>query len=420
MKQGATEKVSSVEQLLLDSVIRLERSPAGRRAVVMHLSRLRPDNRGAPQIRIAANTFEALIKQFEGQIFVLQQGDIVFLCRDENVISVDGAVTKVRYLFGDDPLVSQSEESVDGFSTWFDLGADYVGFRDFCERAHRDEGRRRKRITDLVGAGGLNGRQPMDPAGLGELINAIARADLSNVLRRQSVCTINPGEAPKPVFRELYISIADLRDAIMPRRDIASDRWLFQYLTQTLDKRVLSLLRKADDSSLAHSYSLNLNVSTLLSPEFLVFDQSLKSGARGSIVIEVEKLEIFADLGAYIFARDYVRERGYRLCLDGMTRLTLPFVDRARLGLDLVKLFWSPDMAEDAKTDKGHELTAAMERIGKSRLILARCDSEQAIAFGLKAGIKLFQGRIVEKLLNATGQAAIVRTRLAAPQHAAR
>ncbi len=56
-----------------------------------------------------------------------------------------------------------------------------------------------------------------------------------------------------------------------------------------------------------------------------------------------------------------------------------------------------------------------MERVGKSRIILARCDTEQAIAFGLNAGIKLFQGRIVEKLINATGQAAIVRTRLAAP-----
>ncbi len=344
MRPGPTEKVSSVEQLLLDSVVRLERNPAGRRAVVMHLSRLRPDNRGAHQIRIAANTFEALIKQFDGQIFVLQEGDIVFTCRDENAVSVDRAVTKVRYLFGDDPLVSQTEESGDGFSTWFDLGADYIGFRDFCEQAHREEERRRKRVSALVGAG-AGERVPMDPAGLVELINVIARADLSSVLRRQSICAIAPGEVPKPLFRELYVSIADLREAIMPRRDIASDRWLFQYLTQTLDKRVLSLLRKADDSTLSHSYSLNLNVSTLLSPEFFAFDQTLKTGARGSIVIEVEKLEIFADLGAYIFARDYVRERGYRLCLDGTTRLTLPYIDRAKLGLDLVKLFWSSDMA---------------------------------------------------------------------------
>ena len=82
MKQGTPEKVTSIEQLLFEHVERLKRNPAGRRAVVMHLSRLRPDNRGTHQIRIAANTFEALVKQFDGQIFVLQQGDIVFVCKE--------------------------------------------------------------------------------------------------------------------------------------------------------------------------------------------------------------------------------------------------------------------------------------------------------------------------------------------------
>ncbi len=379
----------------------------------MHLSHLRPDNRGARQIGIAANTFEALVKQFDGQMFVLQQGDIVFISRNENAPAVDGAVMKVRYLFGDDPLAAQAGETDDGFATWHDLGADFNAFKTFVENIHREEEGRRKRLEALAGAA-VPERQPLDPTALGELINAISRADLSNLLRRQSVCNIAPGEMPKPLFRELYVSIPDLRDTIMPRRDITSDRWLFQYLTQTLDRRVLALLRKADDTGLSHSYSLNLNVSTLLSPEFLAFDASLKSGARGSIVIEIEKLEVFADLGAYLFAREFVRERGYRLCLDSLTRLTLPFIDRARLGLDLVKLFWNPDMAEGDATERGREFLTALERVGKSRIILARCDSEEAIAFGQRVGLKLFQGRIVDKMLGGPG-VTLNRNRIAAP-----
>jgi c-di-GMP-related signal transduction protein len=153
----------------------------------------------------------------------------------------------------------------------------------------------------------------------------------------------------------------------------------------------------------------------LLSPEFLAFDASLRAGARGSIVIEVEKVEIFADLGAYLFARDFVRERGYRLCLDGMTRLTLPYIDRARLGLDLVKLFWSPDMADRGETEKSREFIASLDRVGKSRIILARCDTDQAIEFGLKAGVKLFQGRIIDKMLAANAGVTLTRNRLAPP-----
>jgi EAL domain-containing protein (putative c-di-GMP-specific phosphodiesterase class I) len=160
----------------------------------------------------------------------------------------------------------------------------------------------------------------------------------------------------------------------------------------------LSLLRHNDDSALAHSYSLNLNVSTLLSPEFLAFDANLRTGARGSIIIEIEKIDIFADLGAYIFARDFVRERGYRLCLDGVTALTLPFIDRERLGVDLIKLFWSPDMIDNPDGERSRELLAALERTGKTRVILARCDGPAAIDFGQSVGIRLFQGRHLDRI----------------------
>jgi hypothetical protein len=420
MPAATTERASTVEQLLFDYVDRLKRAPAGRRAVVMHLSRLRPDNKIAHQIRIAANTFEALVKQFDGQIFQLQQGDIVFICREENVEGIDAAVTKVRYLFGDDPLAAQLDDNTDAFATWFAVGDKAGTFYAFIEDVRREEDRRRKRMSQISGAAPTTDRQPMDPMGLHELIATISRADLTNLLRRQSICAIVPGEVPKALFREIYVSIADLREAVMPKRDIASDRWLFQYLTQTLDKRVLALLRRADDSGLSHSFSLNLNISTLLSPEFQAFDTNLKAGARGSIVIEIEKVDIFADIGAFIFARDFVRERSYRLCVDGMTRLTLPYVDRAGLGLDLVKLFWSTDMADGADADRQRDFLAALERVGKARVILARCDSEQAIQFGHAVGIKLFQGRHVEKLLSAGTAAVLTRGRLAAAQQAAR
>ncbi len=419
MRQATTERVSSVEQLLFDNVERLKRNPAGRRAVVIHLSRLNPANRGTHQIRIAANTFEALIKQFEGQMFVLNQGDIVFLCKEDNVIAVDAAVGKVRFLFADDPVGAQAAENgADSFVTWFNMADGTGAFYTYVETIRGEDERRRRRVSSILGKETYD-RQPMDPLAMNELINILARADLTNLLRRQSVCQMAPDEAPKPLFREIYVSIADLRDAVMPKRDLASDRWLFQYLTQTLDKRVLALLRKADDSGLSHSFSLNLNIATVLSPEFQTFDTSLKAGARGSIVIEIEKVDIFADISAYLFARDFARERGYRLCLDGMTRLTLPFIDRARLGLDLVKLFWSPDMADGADSERQREFLAAIERIGKGRIILARCDTPQAIAFGLSAGIKLFQGRLIEKTLNGTAPA-LTRNRLAAPQQAAR
>ena len=403
-QQTTDDQPTGIETLLLDYARRLGRHPLGRRAIVIHLSRLRPDNRRAHHIRIAANTFEALVKQFDGQIFLLQNADIIFICKDASIAVIDEAIMRLRYLFGDDPLAAELDESgPDRFATWYDIERDYQEFLALVEETHEQELKRKKRIAAIAGGGPRAERQPMDPQGLAELVAIIQRADLANVMRRQSICAILGDETPKPVFREIYISIPDLRDSVMPKRDIASDRWLFQHLTQHLDRRVLAMLRKNDDQAIAHSYSLNLNISTLLSQEFHQFDQSLRSGARGSIVIELQKMDIFADLGAYIFARDFLKERGYRVCLDGVSAVTLAYIERERLGLDLVKMFWSPDMADPLRTERTTAFRDAIDRTGRSRVILARCDSEDAVAFGQSVGLRLFQGRHIDRLLSVAG-----------------
>ena len=402
MTQMLDDKAASIESLLVDYTRRLARYGAGRRALIIHLSRLRPDNRRAHHIRIAANAFETLVKQFDGQIFLLQNADIVFICKDVSVAALDEAVTRLRHLFGDDPLaLALDDNGPDRFATWYDLSRDHAAFLAAIERLQEAEARRRRRLAALEGDALAGGRNPIDPPALAELVASIERADLSNMLRRQPICAILPDEPPSPIFREIYVSIPDLRDTILPRYDIAADRWLFQYLTQQLDKRVLALLRKNDDRTIAHSYSLNLNLGTLLAPEFLAFDQHLPAGARGSVVIELQKADIFGDIGAFLFARDFVKERGYRLCLDGVTGVSLPFIDREQLQLDLVKLFWHPDLADPQHGGRLAALRDALDRIGKRRVILARCDSEEAVQFGLAQGLRLFQGRHIDRLVNA-------------------
>ena len=51
-------------------------------------------------------------------------------------------------------------------------------------------------------------------------------------------------------------------------------------------------------------------------------------------------------------------------------------------------------MAAGAKSSR-----KAVERCGKSRVILARCDSADAIRFGQEMGITMFQGRFVDSLM---------------------
>jgi hypothetical protein len=359
------------------------------------------------------------VRQFEGQIFLLSNQDIVFICKGARVEVIDDAVTRLKYLFGEDPLAREAaDEGTGGFCSWYDVERRYDEFLAVVARLYDEEQKRSKRLATITGAADGPGaaRPTIDGHRLGELVDAIQRADLSNLMRRQPVAAIAPDAAPQAIFRELYISISELRDMIMPGYDITADRWLFRHLTQTLDRRMLRLLVRNDDRAIASSFSINVNVATLVCDEFLQFDASLRSGARGTIVLELQLIDILADLHAYAFAREFVKERGYRLCLDGVSHQTLPFIDRDRLGLDLVKLLWRQDML-DHHDERRAEFRDLVERLGRTRAILAHCDSEEAVRFGLSCGISLFQGRYVDRLLSSrTDLAGLGKKRPAGPR----
>ncbi len=413
----------SQEYLLLDYLQRLGRNLAGRMAVHIHLSRLRPQNRQEHHIRIAAATFEGMVQNYEGQIFTLSNSDLFFVVKDAAIEDINAAIMKVRYLFSEDPLSQgDDEEDLARFCTWFNVDMQYEELLDLVKQIHRERERKaRLSMTAAAseGRGGQGGRgqqqgdgrkksasrKPLDPDQLGKLETFLQRADLSNLMRRQPVCALTPtAQLPQPVFRELFISIADLQQTVLPDFDLASNLWLFQHLTQTLDARMLSMLIRNDDKSIASSFSINLNVQTILSPPFLNFDSSLKAVARGTVVIELQEIDIFGDMGAYMFARDFMRERGYRICLDGLNHLTLQFIDRDRLGLDLLKLVWSPDMADDLSGQRTAELKEHVDRCGRARIILSRCDSDEAVRFGQSLGITMYQGRYIDRLLSSEGR----------------
>ena len=138
-------------------------------------------------------------------------------------------------------------------------------------------------------------------------------------MRRQFVCRVDSKLVPEQEFSELFISISDLRETLMPGVNLTSNRWLFHHLTETLDKRMLSMLSKTDAITITGEISINANVKTLLSDDFQVFDDNVSASRRGAMVIELQKEDIFSDLPAFLIAREFVQERGYRVLLDGLT-----------------------------------------------------------------------------------------------------
>ncbi len=398
----------SAEYALYDYAERLEKHRRGRVAIHIHLSKLQPHNRREHHIRIATNTFESLVKYFDGQLFVLKNNDIVFVARDVPVEKIDDAVLRLRYLFSEDPLAQYIDQDVGGgdvgFCTWYLLERDYPRFlalaRHFYERSMvvHAEKKLREATTGLPAVE----RKPMGPNHLTKLEDALQHTDLFSLIRNQPVCAYANGMPPKVIFHEMFVSIAELEEALLPGIQLTANRWLFQYLTLTLDKRMLSHLER-ETQHLEKAFSINLNIATVLSPEFHKFDQKISSNLRGRLVIEFQKMDVFSDMGAYMFARDYLHDRGYRVCLDGLTHLTLPYMDRDRLGLDLMKMYWSPELLSLQTTDTFTRLRENVGAGGPTRVILTRCDNEDAIRLGQGLGINMFQGRAMDNILAQSG-----------------
>lgn len=402
---------------LQDCVHRLERSNYGWRAAHLHLSKLKAHNRRDFQLRIAVNEFDPLLRQHRGELFQLAGGDIVYLWSGATTDEVEQVVLRLRYLFSDDPLVSNAapeEEERDDeprglqerpacFCSWYDLERDYYEFRAALEEL-MERGGDRTQNRDAPG-------RPLDPAILARLEHALATTDVSSLIRRQPICALLRDQPPHPVFSEVHLAVREMGKRLAPDVDLASDLWLFQCLAETLDRRLLRALVQEGPGDMA--VSINLRLATLLSPDFLEFDKLFRQQSKHEVIIELQLVDIFAELGVYMFMKDYIRERGYRILIDGLHHLHLPMIDRKRLGADLIKVVWSPDLLDETDDGSIADLTGAIRTAGVDRVILCRCDSSSAIDLGQSLGLRMFQGYYLDSRLRAQRAPAVGAARSA-------
>ncbi|HSV30197.1 MAG TPA: hypothetical protein VLL76_11595 [Candidatus Omnitrophota bacterium] len=389
------QEVVTPESLLFDAAERVGRIREGRLGLHLHMSRLLPQNREDAKIRIAFRIFESMVDMYRGQMFLLTNSDIVLMCKDARIADLDAIVYKLRALFSKDPLTyTESADGSDRFVTYYELESQYDEFFALCGQLVQDA---KKRIADQRSAPQV---QPLDARNLSHVLERIGATDIAGVVRRQPCVRITDKMVAEVAFQEFFMSIADLQKALAPDVNILANRWLFQHLSTVLDQRVLSVLLDAGFRQQPTAFSLNLNMATVETPAFQQFAAAIKG--RAGLVVEFQLVDIFNNLDGFFRARDLLKSQGHVTVLDGMSPITLQFMDAELYHTDFVKVNWSPDMADDIQTA---ELTHALAPVGFDHVILARCDSEAAIAWGLNMGIRHFQGRFLDSMVAAVTMA---------------
>jgi len=394
------------ESLLADHLRRLGENRANVYGVHVHLSFLRPPNRQPNFIRIAARAFESLANQNDATLFKLSNDDLVVVCRDVPVDDVDGAIYKVRALFHEDPLTWGADGGLnDRFMTWYDLSkaADYSAFLSVAGTLASEAAERRQRAAAQATAA-MPG-PPLEPRNVSEIKKRLQDTRIADMIDQQLAITVEPRGAGQALFRETFVSMAELQKRIAPNVNLFGSTWLFQYLTEALDKRMLAVVARLGLAAQKEPISLNLNISTVMSREFQQFHRTVGAEVAG-MVIEIQLIDILADVGAFRAARDALQEQGYGVLIDGLGPLTLQYIDVGRFGTDFIKIGWNREFVSKFAEDRRLEMRDLVEQAGSDRVILARAESEEALKWALGLGIRRFQGRFIDSLVRSMGATA--------------
>lgn len=392
------------EKLLLDRLERMEGPQAGYYAVHLHLSDLRSAHRKPHFIRLAARNFDGVVTQFEATLFKMVNADLVLLCRNVPVNEAEIPVEKVRALFSEDPLATVDETGLeeDRLSTWYDLSEadDFRGFVTAVRNLGIEAEELAKREAAEHAARKKEEGAPLTAQHLTALSQVLPRVPINDLVRHQLCLHIGAHGPEGVLFREYFISIGDLKKRIAPGVNLFSSAWLFQYLTETLDRVVLSTMAKQDFSDMTEPMSLNLNVSTVLSRDFQLFHRAV-GGFSENVVVEMQVIDIFGDMNSFNMARDILQQNGYRVLVDGINPVSMQFFDPALLQADYIKIGWGKEFENgDPDDEKVEELRRIIRDAGKESIILSRVDSEEAISWGLNLGITRFQGFLMDRLID--------------------
>lgn len=374
--------------------------------MLMNIHSLSQDVATSQNKKLVNDIFVSLLKTSGGKIFTLPNEDLILIYAVKFNDELASKLVNIKFLLNNDEKIKNTtslEEA--GIVVFYDLIADWADFSKKIVDVYYAKNNELKAEQDtkksFFKTDDKSYKEKMDAELLAKVQKIISVADFSSFIRRQSICAIIGKSPPQRVFEEVYVAIPDMRDALMPNIDITANTWLFLALTEMLDKRVLEVISRHDDGSLSSKFSVNINVSTILSDEFLRFDESINVGMRQSIVLEMQLVDIFSDIRSFILARTFARAKGYKICIDGITVEQLKFLKRQNLDCDLMKIAWHPQLEQVLTNDK--DFMSYMNKAERAKIILCRIDDEKAIELGNSLGINLYQGRYVNRLLSAGG-----------------
>jgi len=252
-------------------------------------------------------------------------------------------------------------------------------------------------FTTALGAMGLQaseGGQP-DGAAIAAAERAMAGVDISTFVRRQRVMWLKPGGAnTRLMWEDLRVKLAEICERLMQSADLALPKAFAERLIGAIDARQISNLARPQELRDMRPIALPLRVESIFSPAFLKLDALIPPSQRQKLLIACSAGDVLADGGQFILARSFLQARGFPLILEASGPLAAAVLPSLRAGFSYLRLVWSDDFP--AIVSGADALMRDTLANPAEHVLLAGADTPAAIAWGWEAGIRMFQGRLIE------------------------
>ncbi|MTJ84230.1 MAG: EAL domain-containing protein [Telmatospirillum sp.] len=368
--------------------------PAGYRAVHLMVSALPAAKKSRDNLSRAIRLLVDVKARYkDGEIFLMKNLDIILLSKDiaRPVLAAAGEAVQQVFLGQMPPTFANPLTGANDFYALFDLSRDFERLHGWAEEAAG--------VARAAKSGdGAEPKGMIDVAVLARIKEDIHKIDISPMLFNQPVYFIGDGQKTSVMFHEVYMSIPILEDKFCPGQSLTSRKGLFTDLTEELDIVVLRILADPDERGGRRRMSINVNIATLASPTFVKFDAELPPDARQGVVLEINKTDVFENMRLYRELVPFLRDRGYRVLLDGLSFYNVAAIDFEGIDCDFAKIFWSGE-ASSLTDDVLARIYSKLRAPDMPRFLLGRCDTAESIRFARSAGIGLVQGRLVDHMV---------------------
>lgn len=322
------------------------------------------------------------------QIFSLTNDDLVMIVNAGAQRDVNNILHRIRKLYEGNPVTIENAETADKFTTWYDLSLD-------AAMAVHSFQQMRQEAQQAPAKGAAAGPPIMTPPMLDEVQKKLAFANVAPFIRDQVALRINAATKEASIeFYEFFLSVADIQRIVAPNINLLGDRWLFQDLSRTMDLRMLETVGRSPLARGTPSVSLNLNLETVLTPTFGEFIGRIEKGQK--VIVEVQVLDLLTNINMYLDIRNVLNSMGHAILIDGLSTTTLQMLDVASMKPDYAKIIWAPELLDMMDPESNRNAGHMVQEIGVEKVVLSRCDSPAALAWGLKSGIAVFQGHFLD------------------------